>query len=177
MNAGAYDAEMKDVLESVRLLFPDGRIRQMSPGDLHFTYRSTDIPSLNAIVTGATFRLVRGEAAKIRARMDELREKRQAKQPLDVPSAGSTFKRPPGDFAGRLIEEAGLRGYRVGEAMVSEKHCGFVVNRGRAASADIAAVIAHVQKTVRDTTGVLLEPEVRFLGEFAEVGKCPFPER
>lgn len=166
MNAGAYDGEMKDVLESVRLLFPDGQIRQMSPRELHFGYRTTDIPALRAIVTGATFRLVRGEAAKIRARMEELREKRQEKQPLDLPSAGSTFKRPPGDFAGRLIEAAGLRGYAVGGAMVSEKHCGFVVNRGRAAAADIAELIAYVQKTVLAASGVLLEPEVRFLGEF-----------
>ncbi|MGX8704606.1 MAG: UDP-N-acetylmuramate dehydrogenase [Lachnospiraceae bacterium] len=177
MNAGAYDHEMKDVLESVRLVFPDGQIREMSPAQLHFTYRSTDIPALGAIVTGASFRLVRGDAEIIRARMEELREQRQEKQPLDLPSAGSTFKRPQGDFAGRLIEAAGLRGYSVGEAMVSEKHCGFVVNRGRAASKDIARVITHVQKTVLDMFGVLLEPEVRYLGEFREEERCLFPGR
>ena len=176
MNAGAYGGEMKDVLESVRLLLPDGTLCSMSPEELHFGYRATDIGALGAIVTGAVFKLKPGDAGKIRARMEELREKRQARQPLDVPSAGSTFKRPKGDYAGRLIEASGLRGYAVGEAMVSAKHCGFVVNRGKASSSDVAAVIAHVRKTVLDDSGILLEPEVRFLGEFAEVGICPSPE-
>ncbi len=175
MNAGAYGGEMKDVVETVRLLMPDGSICEKTPAELHFRYRATDIPEIGAIVTGACICLTPGKAEEIREKMEELRLRRQEKQPLDLPSAGSTFKRPEGDFAGRLIEASGLRGHRVGGAMVSEKHCGFVVNMGDATAADVCAVICDVRERVFADSGILLEPEVRFIGDFEKEEPCHFP--
>ena len=154
---------------------PDGSICEKTPAELHFRYRATDIPEIGAIVTGACICLTPGKAEEIREKMEELRLRRQEKQPLDLPSAGSTFKRPEGDFAGRLIEASGLRGHRVGGAMVSEKHCGFVVNMGDATAADVCAVICDVRERVFADSGILLEPEVRFIGDFEKEEPCHFP--
>ena len=161
MNAGAYDGALSDVLAEVTALFPDG-VRTLPTGELRFSYRHslfTEQPE--ATVLWARFRLRPGESASIRARMDELAEKRRASQPLELPSAGSTFKRPEGHFAGRLIEDCGLKGTRVGGAEVSTKHAGFIVNTGGATCADVLSLIETVQKTVFDATGVKLEPEVK----------------
>lgn len=161
MNAGAYDGSLSDVLDEVTALFPDG-VRTLSVEELRLSYRHslfTERPE--ATVLRARFRLRPGESASIRARMDELMEKRRASQPLELPSAGSTFKRPEGHFAGRLIESCGLKGARVGGAEVSTKHAGFVVNTGGATCADVLTLMETIQKTVLDATGVKLEPEVK----------------
>ncbi len=166
MNAGAYGGEMAQVLESVRVLAPDGEEMDLPAEELGLGYRHSRVPEEGLIVIEATMRLRQGDPGEIRARMEELRERRSEKQPLEYPSAGSTFKRPPGHFAGKLIQDAGLRGYRVGDAQVSEKHCGFIVNLGGATSAEILALIRDVQDIVERSTGIRLEPEVRMLGEF-----------
>lgn len=163
MNAGAYGGELKDVLVSVTAVFPDG-VRTLHAEELALGYRSsifTQTP--DAAVLGARIRLQKGEGSSIRARMDELMEKRRNSQPLDVPSAGSTFKRPAGHFAGTLIEQCGLKGARVGGAEVSRKHAGFLVNAGGATCADMLTLIETVQRTVLAETGVQLEPEVRLV--------------
>ena len=163
MNAGAYDGSLSDVLTEVTALFPDG-VRTLPAGELRLSYRHslfTEQPE--ASVLRARFRLQPGEGAAIRARMDELMERRKASQPLEFPSAGSTFKRPAGHFAGRLIEDCGLKGARVGGAEVSTKHAGFVINTGGATCADVLALIETIQKTVFDATGVKLEPEVKII--------------
>lgn len=166
MNAGAYGGEMKDILTSVTALFPDGSVRKVPCEELELGYRSSALMKNGAIVLEAEMTLTKGDVGEIHRTMDDLRERRVSKQPLDLPSAGSTFKRPEGYFAGKLIMDAGLRGYAVGGAQVSEKHCGFVVNRGGATADDVMTLIGHIQKTVLDTFGVELVPEVRFLGEF-----------
>ena len=166
MNAGAYGGEMKDILTSVTALCPDGSVRKVPCEELELGYRSSALMKNGAIVLEAEMTLTEGDSGEIRRIMDDLRERRVSKQPLDLPSAGSTFKRPEGYFAGKLIMDAGLRGYAVGGAQVSEKHCGFVVNRGGATADDVMTLIGHIQKTVLDTFGVELVPEVRFLGEF-----------
>ena len=166
MNAGAYGGEMKDILTSVTALFSDGSVRKVPCDELELGYRSSALMKNGAIVLEAEISLSEGDIGEIRRTMDDLRERRVSKQPLDLPSAGSTFKRPEGYFAGKLIMDAGLRGYAVGGAQVSEKHCGFVVNRGGATADDVMTLIGHIQKTVLDTFGVELVPEVRFLGEF-----------
>ncbi len=166
MNAGAYGGELCQVVESVSLLFPDGGQRRLSCEEMAFGYRTSLLKQVEAVVTEAVFRLQKGDAAAIRARMRELAEQRREKQPLEYPSAGSTFKRPEGYFAGKLIQDAGLRGLRIGDAQVSEKHCGFLINRGQAASADIRALIETVQRCVLEESGVTLEREVIYLGEF-----------
>ena len=166
MNAGAYGGEMKDILKSVTALFKDGSVREVPCEELELGYRSSALMKNGAIVLEAEISLNEGDISQIRRTMDDLRERRVSKQPLDLPSAGSTFKRPEGYFAGKLIMDCGLRGYAVGGAQVSEKHCGFVVNRGGATAGDVMTLIRHVQKTVLDTFGVELVPEVRFLGEF-----------
>ena len=163
MNAGAYDGALADVLTEVTALFPDG-VRTLKAEDLQLSYRHsifTEQPE--AVVLRATVRLRAGEPDAIKTRMDELMEKRRRSQPLEYPSAGSTFKRPAGHFAGRLIEDAGLKGTRVGGAEVSTKHAGFVINSSNATCADVLALIEKVQKTVFDATGVTLEPEVRII--------------
>ena len=166
MNAGAYGGEMKDILASVIALFEDGSVRKVPCGELMLGYRSSALMRNGAIVLEAELSLTEGDIGEIRATMDDLRERRVSKQPLDLPSAGSTFKRPEGYFAGKLIMDSGLRGYAVGGAQVSEKHCGFVVNRGGATADDVMTLIRHIQKTVLKNFGVELVPEVRFLGEF-----------
>ncbi len=166
MNAGAYDGELKDCTESVTVLTPEDEIRTYTCEEMAFGYRTSLIQKAGGIILEAVLRLQREDPEKILARMEELREKRTAKQPLELPSAGSTFKRPEGNFAGKLIMEAGLRGFRVGDAQVSEKHCGFVVNRGSATAAQVRELMEKVQEEVLRHSGVRLEPEVRFLGEF-----------
>lgn len=164
MNAGAYDGCMADVLKSVRVITPSGGVETLSVDELALGYRASRIRDEGLIVLTATFALRKGEPEDIRAKMDDLTHKRESKQPLDKPSAGSTFKRPEGYFAGKLIMDAGLQGYQVGGAAVSKKHAGFVVNLGGATAADVHAVIEHVQDEVEHQFGVRLEPEVRFLG-------------
>lgn len=163
MNAGAYGGEMKDILTSVRLLMPDGEIVTKTPEELRLGYRYSLVPKLSATVLSAEIRLAAGDREEIRAKMDDLAKQRRDKQPLEYPSAGSTFKRPVGHFAGKLIQDAGLRGYTVGGAQVSEKHCGFVINRGGATASDVLRLMEDVQRLVEKTSGVLLEPEVRIL--------------
>ena len=166
MNAGAYGGEMKDVVRSVRMLSADGQIEEYPGSRMEFGYRTSIAESGEWIILASCLELIEGDPAKIRARMEELRDQRNAKQPLEKPSAGSTFKRPAGYFAGKLIQDAGLRGFRIGGAQVSEKHCGFVINAGGASAADVRALMHHVQKTVYEQSGVFLEPEVRMIGEF-----------
>ena len=166
MNAGAYGGEMKDVLEFVTVLTGEGKIIELGRNELELGYRTSVIAKKGYIVLGAVLKLERGDGEKIKTYMDELKEKRVTKQPLEYPSAGSTFKRPEGYFAGKLIEDAGLRGFQVGGAQVSEKHCGFVINRDHATSADILSLCRQVQEKVKAQSGVELELEVKLLGEF-----------
>ncbi len=166
MNAGAYDGEMKQIVESVRVMNRDGQIMTLDNDTMEFGYRTSIIKNRPFIVLEASLRLAAGDEAQIGARMEELARLRKSKQPLEYPSAGSTFKRPEGNYAGKLIMDAGLRGYRIGGARVSNKHCGFVINTGNAAAADIREVIEEVQERVKDKFHVSLEPEVIFLGDF-----------
>ena len=164
MNAGAYGGEMKDILSGVRVLTAAGEIKVRSADELDLSYRHSRMMDEGEIVLEAKLNLAQGSEVVIRAKMDELRKKRVEKQPLEYPSAGSTFKRPQGYFAGKLIEDAGLRGFRIGDAQVSEKHCGFVINRGAATAAQILELMQRVQERVKEHSGVDLEPEVRLLG-------------
>lgn len=162
MNAGAYGGELKDVIKSVRVLCPDGGVRTFAAQDCDFSYRHSRFDE-GYIILGAEIELSHGEKGEISARMRELMSRRSASQPLDRPSAGSTFKRPAAGYAAAMIDEAGLKGYRIGGAAVSEKHAGFVVNLGGASFDDVIAVMDHVQKTVLGLTGTMLEPEVRII--------------
>ena len=164
MNAGAYGGCIADILSSVCALMPDGSLANIPVGELALGYRKSRVRDEGLVVLSATFRLREGRPEDIRARMDDLTQRREEKQPLDRPSAGSTFKRPEGHFAGKLITDAGLKGYQHGGAGVSSKHAGFVVNLGGATAADVRVVISHVQDEVERQFGVRLEPEVRFLG-------------
>ena len=164
MNAGAYGGEIKNRLVSARILTEDLEVRDVSTADLDMGYRHTRIMDENWIVLEAVFRLLPGIEEEIGGRMAELREARQSKQPLEYPSAGSTFKRPEGYFAGKLIMDAGLAGFAIGDAQVSEKHCGFVINRGHATAEQVAELIETVREKVQRRYDVLLEPEVRYLG-------------
>lgn len=166
MNAGAYGGEMKDVLVSVTVLTTEGEICTLKAEELALGYRTSIIKEKGYIVLEAELELQNGDKEQIQKRMDELKVQRVTKQPLEYPSAGSTFKRPTGYFAGKLIQDAGLRGYRVGDAQVAEKHCGFVINRGEATASDIVQLIKDVQKEVYEEFQVELETEVKFLGEF-----------
>lgn len=166
MNAGAYDGEMKQVVEQVTVMDRQGEILELSGDEMEFGYRTSIIKNRPFIVLEVCLKLSQGNSGDIRAKMEELTRKRKEKQPLEFASAGSTFKRPEGYFAGKLIMDAGLRGYSIGGACVSEKHCGFVVNTGKATAADVAEVIWEVQDRVKDRFGVTLEPEVIFLGDF-----------
>ena len=161
MNAGAYGGEMKDVLLSVRYLTAEGQIEEAPAEGLDLGYRHSIFESNGGCILSAQVRLEAGDPAAIRARMDELMGRRRDKQPLDKPSAGSTFKRPAGAFAGALIEQCGLRGHRHGGAAISEKHCGFVVNLGGATCADVLALCREVQQIVKEQTGYTLEKEIR----------------
>ena len=165
MNAGAYGGEMKDVLEFVTVLTGEGKIIELGRNELELGYRTSVIAKKGYIVLGAVLKLERGDGEKIKTYMDELKEKRVTKQPLEYPSAGRTFKRTEGYFAGKLIEDAGLRGFQVGGAQVSEKHCGFVINRDHATAADIMELMRQVQIRVKENSGVDLEPEVKRLGD------------
>ena len=164
MNAGAYDGCMADALESVDVIAPSGERCVLGVDALDLGYRKSRVRTEGLVVIGATLRLEPGDRSAIRAKMDDFTQRRQDKQPLEYGSAGSTFKRPEGYFAGKLIMDAGLKGYQVGGAAVSTKHAGFVVNLGGATAADVHAVIEHVQDEVERQFGVRLEPEVRFLG-------------
>lgn len=164
MNAGAYGGEMSQIVEAVTGIDRSGKKVRLSNEELEFGYRSSRIKKEKIIVTEAEFLLSEGKIEEIRARMQDFTNRRKEKQPLEYFSAGSTFKRPEGYFAGKLIMDAGLRGYQVGGAQVSEKHCGFVVNKGNATAADICAVMSAVQERVMEKFGVMLEPEVIRLG-------------
>lgn len=166
MNAGAYGGEMKDVLASATVLTQDGEVLKLSNDELELGYRTSVVAKNNYVVLEAEYQLQAGDKAAIRARMDELKVQRVTKQPLEYASAGSTFKRPEGYFAGKLIQDAGLRGFQVGGAQVSEKHCGFVINKGDATAADIVELMKQVSEKVFQEFGVTLEPEVKRLGEF-----------
>lgn len=166
MNAGAYDGEMKQVVEEVRVMDRDGRISTLDNDTMEFGYRTSIIRNRPFTVLEVVLRLAEGDPDEIGARMEELAQLRRSKQPLEYASAGSTFKRPEGYYAGKLIMDAGMRGYRIGGAQVSDKHCGFVINTGRATAADIREVIEEVQERVKERFHVSLEPEVVFLGDF-----------
>ena len=166
MNAGAYGGEMKDVLKEVTVLTDEGEFLTIPKEELELGYRTSVIAKKGYIVIEAVLELKSGNADEIRAYMDELKEKRITKQPLEYPSAGSTFKRPEGYFAGKLIQDADLRGFQVGGAQVSEKHCGFVINKDHATAADIVELMQQVSDRVEEKFGVKLEPEVKRLGEF-----------
>lgn len=163
MNAGAYDGEMKNVLVSIRLMDKDGNVTEETPDECRLGYRYSNIPERELIVIGAKMKLAKGRAEDITAKMKELNQRRLDKQPLEYPSAGSTFKRPEGYFAGKLIQDAGLRGYRVGGMEVSEKHAGFVINVGNGTCADFMKLTDDVINKVKKEFGVTLEREVKIL--------------
>ena len=164
MNAGAYGGEMKDIVRSVRLMSPDGaEVITRTADEMEFAYRNSALQSDGYIATEAVFDLEASDEESVRARVMELQEKRNSKQPVNFPSAGSTFKRPAGGYAAALIDEAGLRGFAVGGAQVSEKHTGFVVNKGGATCDDVLSVMRHVRDTVYEKSGIMLEPEVRLI--------------
>ena len=167
MNAGAYGGEMSQIIKEVTVLTPEGEKRVLSLEELKLGYRHSCVEEKGYIVLSAVLELEQGNKEEISSYMEELKRKRIEKQPLEYPSAGSTFKRPEGYFAGKLIMDAGLRGYTVGGAQVSKKHCGFVVNKGGATAADVAALMKYVQEEVKRQFGVTLEAEVRKLGEFS----------
>jgi UDP-N-acetylmuramate dehydrogenase len=167
MNAGAYGGEMKLITKSVQVITPSGEVSELTGEECDFGYRTSALKREGYTVLSATLQLEKGLEKDITERMTELALKRKEKQPLEYPSAGSTFKRPEGYFAGKLIEDAGLRGFSVGDAQVSEKHCGFVVNRGSATSAQVYELIQEVQKRVFENSGVKLEPEVIMVGDFS----------
>lgn len=166
MNAGAYGGEIKDILVEAKVITREGKELTLSNEDLDLSYRHSCIPEKEYIVVEATLELQPKDIAEIRERMAELRQQRIEKQPLEYPSAGSTFKRPEGYFAGKLIMDAGLRGYQVGDAQVSEKHCGFVINRGNATAAEVKQLMQDVAEKVYEEYQVTLEPEVKMIGEF-----------
>ena len=165
MNAGAYDGEIKNVIKEAEVLDRDGNIKVLSKEELELGYRTSKVMKDNLVVISATFELTKGDKEKIRERVNELTEKRESKQPLEYPSAGSTFKRPEGYFAGKLIQDAGLKGASLGGAAVSEKHSGFVINKDGATAEDVLNLIAHVQNEVKKQFGVELHTEVRIIGE------------
>ena len=166
MNAGAYGGEMKDVLKEVTVMTKDGDILKIQAENLELGYRTSIVKKAEYLVLEAVISLEKGDLEAIKQRMKELTEQRVSKQPLEYPSAGSTFKRPEGYFAGKLIMDSDLRGYRVGGAQVSEKHCGFVINAGNATAADVVKLMQDVSDIVKEKFGVELEPEVKFLGDF-----------
>ena len=166
MNAGAYGGEMSQIIVSCRALMPDGALREFSKEELKLGYRTSVFSQNGGIVTSCRIKLQAGDRETIYGYMRELAGRRTEKQPLNLPSAGSTFKRPEGYFAGKLIQDAGLKGYRVGDAMVSEKHSGFVINAGEATAAQVRQLMADVDREVYQKFQVHLEPEVRMIGEF-----------
>lgn len=171
MNAGAYGGEIKDVISSVTALDKEGNTREYSADELELSYRHSRFTHSGEVILSAEFKLSKADKDSIKARMNELMEKRRSKQPLEFPSAGSTFKRPQGAFAAQLIEECGLKGFTVGNAQVSEKHSGFVINRGGASFDDVMAVIAKVKQTVEEKTGYKLECEPIIISDREEYRK------
>ena len=168
MNAGAYGSEMKNVLKSVTVLTAEGSVETLPAEELELGYRTSVIPKRGYLVLEAVVSLAEGNMEEIKAVMDDLAFRRKDKQPLEFPSAGSTFKRPEGYFAGKLIEDCGLKGFSVGGAQVSEKHAGFVINKGGATASDIYNLCKEVEKKVQAEFGVALEMEVKLLGNFEE---------
>lgn len=166
MNAGAYGGEMKDIVEWVEALDGNLELQRYTNSEMEFIYRKSIVEPRNLIVIRCKMKLKKGNQEEINSIMSDLSLKRKTKQPLHLPSAGSTFKRPPGYYAGKLIEDAGLRGFSIGGAQVSELHCGFVVNKGNATARDVYDLIKHVQQTVFNQFGVMIETEVKMLGEF-----------
>src|SRR5699024_7734824 len=165
MNAGAYGGEIKDILISATIVDNEGNIREILAEDLALADRTSNIAINGYIVIDATFQLKTGNYDEIKVIMDDLTYKRESKQPLEYPSCGSVFKRPPGYYAGKLIQDSGLQGYSIGGAQVSLKHAGFIVNKENATATEYIALIKHVQKVVKETFGVELEREVRIIGE------------
>ena len=165
MNAGAYGGEMKDIVIKVKVLDKNNNIVEFKNEDMDFRYRGSKVVDEELVVLAAEFQLEKGEYSKIEEKMRDLTYRRTSKQPLELPSGGSTFKRPAGHFAGKLIDDAGLRGLRYGDAQVSEKHCGFVVNKGEATFEDIFTLIKTVQKIVNDKFDIVLEPEIKIIGD------------
>lgn len=165
MNAGAYGGEMKDVVETIRVLDKDGEIKEYSNEEMNFRYRASRVGDEGLIVLDIVFKLDYGKREEIKSTIDDLTYKRTSKQPLEWPSGGSTFKRPEGYFAGKLIDDSGLRGLRYGGAQVSKKHCGFVINVDNATCRDVLTLIAVIKKTVKDNYDVELEREIKLLGE------------
>ena len=163
MNAGAYDGQMKDVLVSVRLMDRDGEFFEENADGVDLSYRHSNIPERELTVVSAVMKLQKGDKEEISSKMKELNARRTQKQPLEYPSAGSTFKRPEGYFAGKLIQDAGMQGYSVGGAQVSEKHAGFVINKGGATAGDIISLTGEVIRVVREKFGVTLEREIKIL--------------
>ena len=163
MNAGAYGGELKDVVTSVTALFPDGRVRTLGADECDFGYRHSAFSENGAVVLSCTIELKVGNKDEIHSLMENLLGRRKSKQPLEYPSAGSTFKRYPGRYTGQMIEQHGLKGFSVGGAQVSDKHAGFVINTGNATSQDIHALIDHIKAVIRQKEGIEIEPEVRFL--------------
>ena len=171
MNAGAYGGTIKDCLQSVKVVIEDGKIITLDKEELQLGYRKSLLQTKNILVLSAVFTFKRGDYASIRSKIEELNAQRKEKQPLEYPSAGSTFKRPEGYFAGKLIMDAGLRGYRVGNAMVSEKHCGFVINTGGATAHDVCQRMEDVSRIVYEKFGVILEPEVKYISNTSSIRK------
>lgn len=163
MNAGAYDGEMKDIVVSAKYLDSDGELHSISKNEMELGYRKSIFSGIDCCITEVVIKLQKGEKDDIRAKMNDLMHRRTSKQPLNFPSAGSTFKRPEGYFAGALIEQSGLKGYSIGGACVSEKHAGFVVNKGTATAKDVLDLVEHIKKTVKNDSGVELECEIKFI--------------
>ena len=166
MNAGAYGEELCTVVKDVTFIDKDNNIKTIDKKDCDFGYRHSVFMDNGAVITSCTLSLKEGNKDDIKAKTDDLKERRTSKQPLDKPSAGSTFKRPEGYFAGTLIEQSGLKGFTIGGAQVSEKHAGFVINTGNATAKDVLSLIEHIQKTVYEKFGVTLCPEVKMIGKF-----------
>lgn len=165
MNAGAYDSEMKNIVKNVRVIDKTGKIFELGNQDMEFGYRKSRAMENEYIVISVCLELKKESKEKIKAKIDDFTQKRVTKQPVSEFSAGSTFKRPPGNFAGKLIEDTGLRGYTHGEAKVSEKHCGFVINKGNATFEEMIIFIEEIKNRVYENTGIMLEEEVRIIGE------------
>lgn len=165
MNAGAYDGEMQNIVHSVKVMDRQGNEQTLTASELGFSYRKTNLQNSGLIVTEVTLQVPAGDKAVIKAKMEDFNHRRVSKQPLELPSAGSMFKRPPGYFAGTLIDQAGLKGYTVGGAQISTKHAGFVVNAGGATAADVLQLISDVQTKIKAGVGVELQPEVLVIGE------------
>lgn len=161
MNAGAYGGEISDICESVQVMDYSGEVKTLSRDQMDFSYRHSCLEGREAVVVSAVFGLIPGSSDEIRRKMKDFQQRRMASQPLDLPSAGSAFKRPSSGYAAALIDQAGLKGYRIGGAAISEKHAGFAVNLGGATAADVKALLTQVSETVYNSTGILLEPEIR----------------